>query len=127
ITARGSALIIRPVHKHRPSNDEVTWNKPPEPTVFTIVAVVAHHEILVRGHYHLFAISSHSENVVREIIILSSRLVIHIVLLSGLTRWDILDFKWVFAIVIYSFDLVFGQNLAVHDDVFSAQAYVIAR
>src|SRR5215470_5350057 len=127
VTARWSTFIIRPVHKHGPANNEVARDKTPEPAVLAVIAIVAHHEILVLRNYDLFAVTSHPKHVVREVIIISTWLVIHIVLLVGLTRWNVLYFKRVFTIVIYSFDLMFRQNLAIYDDVFAPQAYVIAR
>src|ERR1043166_2086453 len=110
VTARWSTFIIRPVHKHGPANNEVARDKTPEPTVLAVIAIVAHHKILVLRNDYLFAITSHPEHVVREVIITSTWLVIHIVLLVGLTRRDVLYFKRAFTIVIFSFDFLFGQN-----------------
>src|SRR6476661_8471956 len=107
VTARWSTFIIRPVHKHGPANHEVARDKTPEPTVLAVIAIVAHHKILVLRDYDIFAVTSHSKYVVREVIIISTCLVIHIVLLVGLTRRDIFDFKRVSPVVINSLDLVF--------------------
>src|SRR6476646_531388 len=108
VTARWSALIVRPVHKHRPSNYEVARDKSPEPAVLTIIAIVAHHKVLVSGNYNLFAVASLCEHVVREVIIVSAWLVIDVVRFVRLARRYVFDFKRIFAVVIYSLDLVFG-------------------
>ena len=62
VITRRRALVVGPVNKHRPANHEVAGDEAPVTTVFTVIAIVAHHEITVRRHDEIFlALPWHAE------------------------------------------------------------------
>jgi hypothetical protein len=81
---RRRAFVIRPVHEHRSSDDEIARNETPVAAVFAIISIVAHYEVAVLRHSYFLAVALVSENVVVKFIVRRIRLVVDVILLLGL-------------------------------------------
>src|ERR1041385_1592449 len=119
----GRAFIVGPVNKHRATDDEIARHEPPVATVFTVIAVVAHHEITIGRHRDLiFAL----EDVVIRSVVFSAWLVVNVVELARLARRIIDDFQRRFLIDLAGRDVMFGDGLTVDDYVVALDANAIA-
>src|SRR5215217_1099644 len=117
------ALVIGPVNKHRTTDDEIARHETPVTTVFTIVPVIAHHEITSLRYDELILAL---EGVVSLIVIRRSGLVIDVVEFTGFAFRVVINFQRILAIVICSGDVMLGDNLTIHDDVVSINPDSIA-
>src|SRR5439155_16968689 len=50
-TLKRFSIVVGPINKHRPANNEIPSHKTPRPTVEAVVAIVSHHEIRVFRHF----------------------------------------------------------------------------
>ena len=113
------ALVVGPVNKHRATNHEVARHEAPVATVFTVVAIVAHHEVTVLRHDELvFAL----EHIVVLLVVFRTRFVIDVVKLTGFPRWFVDDLQRIFAVVISGGDAMLGNDLAINDNAVSLDA-----
>src|ERR1700682_3052331 len=125
VIVRREAFVIGPVNEHRPADYQIARHITPEATVLTVVPVITHHKITVRGHHDLFAVALVYEDIVRRIGLVG--IIVDVVCLAWLARGVILNFYGALIVMVYSFDAMLRQNFSVNNDVAAFDLNVIAR